>query len=134
MKIQFRTYAVEHWHYTKSAHVGYVFFFPAMLYIFMPARIKHQKKAFFIVYGGKKTWNAVKLTSCIGHVTISTQLQKVKYIIQNPTDGDHRGHTIKNSSCQKKLFKTTQPFRLYGKTGRPCFLTDKGHTCLILID
>lgn len=53
MKIQFRTYAVEHWHYTKSAHVGYVFFFPAMLYIFMPARIKHQKKAFFIVYGEK---------------------------------------------------------------------------------
>lgn len=64
-------------------------------------------------------------TDIIGHVPIFTRLQKVKYIIQNPTTGDHRGHAIKNSSCQKKLLKQYNCSDFTGKVADLVFLLRK---------
>lgn len=64
-------------------------------------------------------------TDIIGHVPIFTRLQKVKYIIQNPTTGDHRGYAIKNSSCQKKLLKQYNCSDFTGKVADLVFLLRK---------
>lgn len=76
-----------------------------------------------VVYEGKKL--KCRKTDIIGHVPIFTRLQKVKYIIQNPTTGDHRGHAIKNSSCQKKLLKQYNCSDFTGKVADLVFLLIK---------
>lgn len=94
------------------------FFFCNALYLH--ARIKHQRT---VVYKGEKL--KCRKTDIIGHVPIFTRLQKVKYIIQNPTTGDHRGYAIKNSSCQKKLLKQYNCSDFTGKVADLVFLLRK---------
>lgn len=88
--------------------------------LYLHARIKKPKNS---CLWGKKL--KCRKTDIIGHVPIFTRLQKVKYIIQNPTTGDHRGHAIKNSSCQKKLLKQNNCSDFTGKVADLVFLLIK---------
>lgn len=88
--------------------------------LYLHARIKKPKNS---CLWGKKL--KCRKTDIIGHVPIFTRLQKVKYIIQNPTTGDHRGYAIKNSSCQKKLLKQYNCSDFKGKVADLVFLLRK---------
>lgn len=104
--------------YYKICLHGLRIFFCNALYLH--ARIKKPKNS---CLWGKKL--KCRKTDIIGHVPIFTRLQKVKYIIQNPTTGDHRGYAIKNSSCQKKLLKQYNCSDFTGKVADLVFLLRK---------
>lgn len=121
MKMYLRAYAVQvliDLLQNLLTWVTHFFFFCNALYLH--ARIKKPKNS---CLWGKKL--KCRKTDIIGHVPIFTRLQKVKYIIQNPTTGDHRGHAIKNSSCQKKLLKQYNCSDFTGKVADLVFLLIK---------
>lgn len=120
MKMYLRTYSVHVLIDLLQNLLTWVthFFFCNALYLH--ARIKKPKNS---CLWGKKL--KCRKTDIIGHVPIFTRLQKVKYIIQNPTTGDHRGHAIKNSSCQKKLLKQYNCSDFTGKVADLVFLLIK---------